>query len=622
MVSRRINSVCFGLWAILALACFTGCSHAKKQPGLIVLGIDGMDPGFVERHWNVLPHLRALRDQGSFYRLKTTTPPQSPVAWSSFITGLDPAEHGLFDFVHRDPKTLQPFSSMSGSEQPSWTLPVGPYLLPVTPSRVTSFRKGTAFWKRLSDQGIPVSVIRMPTNYPPVESGAALSGMGTPDLRGTSGSFTFFTNNPEEVSHSVSGGQIVKVRLNEGHVLLRLEGPHNSLRKDGASTTAEMQADLDQETGLIRVKSGGRTVILREGEWSDWIGVDFSLISHVSTVRGMLRLYAKSLIGTFELYSSPINIDPQAPALPVSYPAHWAQTIARETGLFFTLGIPEDTSALRQNVFRLDEFLSQTRLIAQEESKLLRYALKHFTGGLLFFYISTVDENSHILWGKHDRQLLDVYRAADAQVGEVRHSFPEVPLIVLSDHGFTSFDRAVNLNAWLQHRGFLHLEGAPDDDTTLAQIDWASTQAYAIGLNALYLNLRGREVHGIVGRGEHSRALVANLREQLLAWRDPSNGRQIVESVNEERPVAANEKIAPDLIVGYAPGYRASWKTALGGTPVNEVEDNNDEWIADHCINAADVPGVLFTSWKSKLTLPKLQEVSGIIEMSLSSASR
>ncbi len=582
-----------------------------------------MDPGFVERHWSVLPHLRALRDQGSFYRLQTTTPPQSPVAWSSFITGLDPAEHGIFDFVHRDPETLQPFSSMSGSEQPRWMVPIGPYLLPLTPSNVTSFRKGTPFWKRLSDQGVAVSVIRMPTNYPPVESaGTALSGMGTPDLRGTLGSFTLFTDNPEEVSHLVSGGQIVKVRLKDGHVVLPLEGPPNSLRKDGVSTTAELDAELDRETGLIRVKSGGRAVILKEGEWSDWVGVDFSLIPHVSTVKGMVRLYAKSLRGTFELYSSPINIDPQAPALPVSYPAHWAQKIARETGLFFTLGIPEDTAALRQHVFTLDEFLSQTRLIAQEESKLLRYELKHFAGGLLFFYISTVDENSHILWGKHDRQLVDVYRAADAQVGEIQHSFPGVPLIVLSDHGFTSFDRAVNLNAWLQHRGFLRLEGAPEDDTTLAQIDWASTEAYAIGLNALYLNLYGREVHGIVRRGEQSGALVANLREQLLAWRDPVNGRQIVESVYEERPVAVNEKIAPDLIVGYAPGYRASWKTALGGTPVNELEDNDDAWIADHCINAAGVPGVLFTSWKSKLNTPKLRDVSGIIEARFRSAGR
>jgi predicted AlkP superfamily phosphohydrolase/phosphomutase len=184
---------------------------------------------------------------------------------------------------------------------------------------------------------------------------------------------------------------------------------------------------------------------------------------------------------------------------------------------------------------------------------------------------------------------------------------------VLSDHGFTTFERAVHLNAWLKNRGFLTLTGQPADDTSLDNLDWNSTEAYAIGLNGLYINRKGREAHGTVVPGRQSQALIANLKEQLLAWRDPAGGKQIVESVYEEKPTAANAAVAPDLIVGYGRGYRASWQTALGGTPELEIEDNADSWIADHCINPADVPGVFFTSDKNSAHVANIQDVAGLI---------
>jgi predicted AlkP superfamily phosphohydrolase/phosphomutase len=586
-------------------------SHAV--PKLIVLGVDGMDPGFVERHWRDLPNLATIRDRGYFGRLGTTFPPQSPVAWSTFITGLEPAEHGLFDFVHRDAATLQPYSSMTRTEAPRWTLPVGPYLLPLSPSHVISLRKGQPFWQVLSGRGIPVSVLHMPTNYPPVEAGTALSGMGTPDLRGTLGTFSFYTDDPEELSRSVSGGVIVKVHLDAGHVALPVEGPPNSLRKDQPYTSVDLIADVDSDAPVARLAVDDAVTILRQGEWSDWMSADFPLIRHVTSVHGTFRVFAKQLHPRFELYVSPVNIDPMSPALPISAPSNWARTVASETGRFFSLGIPEDTSALRQHVFDLPQFLSQTRLVFEEERTLLRYALGHFTNGLLFFYISSIDQNSHMLWGRHDSELLDVYREVDESIGEVRRAFPSAHLIILSDHGFTTFDRAVHLNTWLKDRGFLGLSGEPGDDTSLTNVAWPSTEAYAVGLNGLYLNRKGRERKGIVLPGEQSRALILNLREQLLAWRDPANGRQIVESVYEEKPSRQNAAIAPDLIVGYGPGYRASWQTALGGTPPLEIEDNTDAWIADHCINPADVPGVLFTTDRLDAPPRGLQDVTALI---------
>ncbi len=599
----------------------TACSflhRARQSPELIVLGVDGMDPGFVERHWNSLPNLASLRDQGHFSRLGTTTPPQSPVAWSTFITGLEPAEHGIFDFVHRDPQTLQPFSSMSRTVDPRWTLPLGPYLLPLSRSRVISLRHGTPFWQLLSEHGIPVSVLRMPTNYPPVAAGHALAGMGTPDLRGTLGTFSFYTDDPEELSRSVPGGRIIKISLEDGHGVLEVEGPPNTLRKDHAFTSANLLVDVDRDHPVARLQMGDEMAILREGEWSEWMVADFPLIPHLSSVHGIFRVFAKQLHPRFELYVSAVNIDPISPALPIAAPPNWCRTVARATGRFFTMGIPEDTSALRQQIFTLPEFRAQARLVFEDERRLLRYSLRHFSGGLLFFYFSSIDQNSHMLWKQHESELLDVYRAIDDCIGEVRRAFPTVELIVLSDHGFTTFERSVNLNTWLMHRGFLTLNGPRGDDTSLGSVsltsvDWSSTEAYALGLNGLYLNRKGREAHGLVASGEQSRATEENLREQLLAWRDPVNGRRVVGAVYKVNATSQNAAVAPDLIVGYSPGYRASWQTGLGETPVEEIEDNHDAWIGDHCVNPADVPGVLFTSSRINARNPKILDVTASI---------
>ncbi|MFL6353726.1 MAG: alkaline phosphatase family protein [Bryobacteraceae bacterium] len=602
---------CIALAAAIALSIsLVACKSlhpTRHGPKLIVLGVDGMDPAFVERHWNSLPNLARLRTQGHFGRLGTTTPPQSPVAWSTFITGLEPAEHGIFDFVHRDPQTLQPFSSMSRTEEPRWALPLGPYILPFSGSHVVSLRQGTAFWQLLSEHGVPVSVIRMPTNYPPVSAGTALSGMGTPDLRGTLGTFSFYTDDPEELSRAVAGGRIIKVRLEGGHGVLQVEGPPNALRKDRSFTSANLVVDVDRDYPVARLQIGENPAIIREGEWSEWITADFSLIPHLSSVTGIFRVFAKQLHPRFELYVSPINIDPISPALPIAAPSGWSRTIAHDIGPFFTMGTPEDTSALRQQVFTFPEFRTQTQLVFEDERRLLRYSLRHFAGGLLFFYFSSIDQNSHMLWGRHESELLEVYRAVDECIGEVRTQFARTELIVLSDHGFTTFDRAINLNTWLLDRGFLTLNRRPGAGASLGNVDWSSTEAYALGLNGLYLNLKNREQHGIVASGEQNRAIIAKLREQLLAWRDPVNGRHPVEAVSEVNSTPQSASVAPDLIVGYSPGYRGSWQTGLGETPAQEIVDNNDAWIGDHCINPANVPGVLFTSRKVKartLTIP------------------
>jgi predicted AlkP superfamily phosphohydrolase/phosphomutase len=597
---------CAAAVLFFALAAAAGCRARSAANGrqVIVIGVDGMDPGFVEQHWPDLPNLARLRERGGFAHLATTTPPQSPVAWSTFITGLDPSGHGIFDFVDRDPDTMQPFLSMAQTRPARFTIPIGPYELPLTHSQVTSLRKGKAFWQLLEEHGIPATIIRIPSNYPPVDAGAGLAGMGTPDLRGTQGTFAFYTDDPGVNPGAVAGGVIVQTQVVNGHAALNLEGPPNSLRRDHAIASVPLHVDIDPEQPLARVQVGDELAIVREGEWSGWIPADFALIPHLVSVRGMFRVYARQLHPRFELYVSPVNVDPLSPDLPISVPKSFSRDITRRIGRYSTIGIPEDTSALRQGVFNLPEFLSESRLILEDERKLLNDSLSGFREGFLFFYFSSVDQNSHILWGQYNPELLEFYRAVDAGIGEAMRRAPSAELMVMSDHGFASFRRAVNLNNWLHEQGLLALKkplgtGAP----TFEDIDWRHSKMYAMGLNALYVNLAGRERFGIVHPGEECNALIQLVRQQLLALRDPENGAVVVETVNPTHAAS------PDLIVGYARDYRASWQTGTGGFSTATIENNDDAWIADHCINAADVPGVLLTTRKIQLQDPGLKDL-------------
>lgn len=566
-----------------------------------------MDPGFVERHWDDLPNLRRLRDRGGLTRLATTNPPQSPVAWSSFITGTDPAEHGLFDFVHREPSTMEAISSMAEVTGSVHNLAIGPWLLPLSSAHVRSFRKGRAFWEILSDAGIPVTVVRMPTNYPPVQkAGFAIAGMGTPDLEGTFGTFTYYTDDPFEHARDVSGGRIVPVMAANHRVVLPVEGPANTLRRDRRKTSLDLIADIDEDAMAAHFRIGEEEFVLKQGEWSPWIHVRFPLLGDFAGTSGIFRLYLQQLSPGIRIYRSPLNIDPEDPALPVASPATYGVDVAKRIGPYYTQGIEEDTSALRQGALELPEYLAQSRIVSDEHTALLRDTLDHFHDGFLFFYFSEIDQNSHVLWGRHDDELLKTYQIVDRDIGMVLDRAGSATVIVMSDHGFASFDYAVNLNTWLYQEGFLALRQGVRDET-IAGIDWKRTKAYAMGLNALYINLAGREKNGIVSREAERGAVIADLRHRLLELRDPASGKPVVADVTE---LHSASRFAPDLIVGYEPGYRASWETALGGIPIGVIRENTDAWLADHCISAAAVPGVLIGTRTPYVSNPQIKDVT------------
>ena len=613
MLFSRLNSrLALFLACLLLSACHQSSSAAVKK--VIVLGIDGMDPGFLERHWAELPNLSHLRDTGGFRRMQTTTPPQSPVAWSSVITGLDPAGHGIFDFIHRDPETLSPYSSMSETRPPDTVLPIGPWRIPLSDGHVEIFRHGEAFWEPLAEQGIPVNILRMPTNFPPVPEGRALGGMGTPDLLGTFGTYTFFTNDSSIDELVVnSGGVIVPVKVADHRVEMPITGPENTLREDGTAPILPMIAWVDPSEPVARFQVGEQDFILNQGEWSEWVPVEFPMIPGLVSSHGMIRVYAKSLGDRFQVYVSPVNLDPTQPDLPISEPPDYSAELAEEVGMYYTQGMAEDTSALREGVLSHEEYLQQSNLVSTEHLRLLHHAVDELDSGFLFFHFFGIDQNSHMLWGKYEDELLETYKLVDREVGWVSEHAPDATLIVMSDHGFGTFDRAVHLNSWLRDNGLLTmLDPAKPGEEGFENIDWSRTRAYAVGLNAIYINQYGRERNGVVEAGHRTEAVLQEIRDKLVEFRDPQTGERVVEEVyltSSDDPA----KNAPDLIVGFRPSFRASWQTTLGGTPIELIEDNLDAWIGDHCIAPQFVPGVLLSNKKLRAETPKLTDVPATV---------
>ena len=503
---------------------------------------------------------------------------------------------------------------MAQTNEGGHTIPLGPYRLPLSKGTVRNLRNGTPFWKILSDHGVPVTILRMPTNFPPVKAGIAVSGMGTPDLRGTFGTFTYYTDDPCQKTHEVSGGDVIHVNLNpRSSVALTIPGPANSLRADQAPTSVTMRVDVDPTEPVARFELGDQKFILRQGEWSDWIHAEFPLIPALSSAAGMFRVYAKQFHPRFEIYVSPINIDPEDPALPITNPPSYSEELVHAIGPFYTQGSAQDTSAWRQGVLTREEYLEQSRDVSEEMLAMLRHAINEFHEGFLFFHFYGVDQNSHMLWGKYDDDLLATYRMVDDTIGWVRKKLPEATLMVMSDHGFTRFDRAVHVNAWLREQGYLALlDPSKPGGENFGNIDWSRTRAYAAGLNAVYINQEGRELHGIVSPGPPTDKLIDEIRERLVQFHDPANGNPVVHSaaVPARQFHGGQLDSAPDLIVGYYPGYRGSWQTALGQTPMTLIDDNTDEWRGDHCIDAEFVPGALLTTQKIRLDKPHLYDLT------------
>lgn len=632
--------------AALGLGCSflpTGCWFSSKPKGkkkVLVLGIDGMDTHLTREYMRqgLLPNFTRLANKGSMRSVASSIPPQSPVAWSHFTVGAPTSVHGIYDFIHRDPQTMLPYLSTSNVVPPDKTLHLGNWKIPLSKGQTENLRKGKPFWEYLAERDIPTTIFKVPANFPcRSEKVNMVSGMGTPDLRGGYGSFTLFTTAPHLFKDDMTGGKLIPVTFQGQRLRTHLPGPLNTLKKSSPETKIPLEIWRDRDHPLVRIVVQNKQFLLQQGGWTGWIQLSFSMLEPFYDVKGICKLYVKSVHPDFTMYVSPINIDPSNPALPVVTSENYGEELVTNVGHFYTQGLPEDTKALSEGVLNEKEYLDLAYQIIHERRRLLDYELKRFARedtGMLFFYFSSLDQDTHMYWRtidphhplydeelyqKYGHTLKELYIVMDKILGEVLGqndmNDPNLSLMVMSDHGFAPFRRQVNVNTWLFENGYLSLSDSRNVENKgyFENVNWSRTSAYNVGINSIYLNLKGREKYGTVSESQ-ARQLLKKIRRDLLNLVDAPTGENAVSRVwivpEEERRLHAH---APDLIVGWNLGYRTSWGSILGGFSREVVSDNLDKWSGDHCIDPNLVPAILFTNKRVTKENPNLCDITATI---------
>jgi len=500
---------------------------------------------------------------------------------------------------------------------------MGDWQIPLGGGEVNLMRKGRPFWGRLSEHGIPSTVFQIPANYPVDATPGvnAVSGMGTPDMVGSYGTFTYLTEeNPSDYG-DFAGGKVIRVTPRNHIIETKIDGPPTPFKVAGEATFVEIKAYRDPRERVIKFSIQGQDFVLKQGEWSEWIPISFPMLADFSTVAGMVRLYVKEVHPQFKVYVSPVNIDPMDTTMPICFPQNYCQELSQIVGRFYTQGFPADQKALSEGVLSNEEYLDQADIVLEESRANFDFELNRFQEGMFFFYFSTIDQNCHMMWRNMDpnhplyepnesprvkNAILNYYKSMDEilrqTLGKVDN---QTTLLCLSDHGFAPFTRELNLNTWLLEKGYITLT----DPSMLGKgefyryVDWSKTKAYALGINGIYFNVRGRENRGSVDPGEMP-ALKKKLAAELQTVRDPLNGAPVLTKAYDPYEIysGAYVDLAPDLVLGYRSGYRSSDDSVLGKFPKEIVRDRKDLWAADHCVDPQVVPGILLSNrnWSKK----------------------
>jgi predicted AlkP superfamily phosphohydrolase/phosphomutase len=589
-----------------------------------------MDPALAEQ-WmadGLLPNFSHLAATGRYQHLGTTNPAQSPVAWASFATGHNPGEHNIFDFIRRNATDYSPDFSISKIEAPNRSVGAFGYQIPLDKGAIINRRKGEPFWMAAEKQGQRASVLRVPVTFPPDPVHRMLSGMGVPDLLGTQGTYTLFTT--DFTRSSAIGGRVVRVHLKNGVVDTSIEGPTHPLKSNAEPLTTSLKITKEGKDS-VWIEVGDARFKLKSEQWSDWVPLEYRFAG-VMSVQGMVRFYLVKRFSGLSLYVSPINIDPRNPAVPISSPPEYAAELADKIGLYHTLGMPEETWSLNEKRIPDEAYLEMVRQVLAEREAMLFDTLSQKDSELVVAVFVQTDRISHMFWRGLDKShplygesseaargaIQWIYQEADRILGKTLDQLnPEDRLIVLSDHGFSSFRRAINLNRWLVDQGYLVLKpGQSEASMLFSQVDWTHSRAYALGLNGVFINEKGRESQGIVEQQDIP-ALKQELMAQLTTLVDSDNGEQAITRVYDKKVIyrGSNASDAPDIVIGYAPGYRASWETVLGAIPEALMYTNTDNWSGDHCIDPSHVPGVLFTSFKPEQPVTSIQDIRRLIDL-------
>ena len=631
--------------ALVVLAAITiGCGKRTPAPApdrglpkVVILGFDGVDPKLLSK-WMAagkLPNLAALAAEGTFRPLRSTNPPQSPVAWSTFATGLNPGKHGIYDFVKRDPASYLPEIATSTVTSP--TMRLGLWLS--KPPRGVNPRRGETFWKRASDAGVRVSVLNVPYAFPPDDvsgTGRELSGLGTPDLLGTNSTFFYYATDltQKELATPVGGGKLARLTLAGDRAETKLHGPPDPSREDEEALTLPLVFVRDLASKKVTVRLADASATVGEGEWTPWMAFAFQ-VSPFYKIHGICRFYVLEAEPALRVYGSPLNYHPEEPYVPFTSPERFSVDLARAVGLYKTVGWDHDTSGL--NAERLDEkaFLQDVAMVEDQREKMLARALAAGDWDLLVSVSTATDRVSHMFYrlldpthprydaalaAKYGDAIEKSYERMDRTVGEVRKRLPPgATLIVLSDHGFHAFRRGLHTNSWLVRNGYMKLhpsEESPDGKFCTKEffptVDWSATKAYALGTGQVYLNLEGRERDGIVATEEAGR-LAAEIARKLESFQDPATGERPLQRVYLGRDIfrGADPAEMPDLQLAFRDGWRTSWETMLGGIPNALTALNTRKWSGDHAASdVADTPGVILVNRRVDLRTPGIMDIA------------
>ena len=661
--------------ALLA-ALFPLAASAKEK--VIVLGFDGVDARYTEQWMNEgkLPNMARLRAQGTFRPLRPTVPAQTPVSWSTFSTGIDPGRTGIFDFLRRDPKTYLPvFAAFDETKEPFFLGEKNPFVaaaaifvilaliglffrrtariamlviaaaaaagafvatktyIPVTKPGVINRRQGIPFWEAAANAGRKARVVHVPVTFPAHDfpDGEMLSGLGVPDVSGRVGKPFFFTSELDfhRAGNNEFSIEVVQLEDNKGRINAKIQGPPNKLFGTPPYISIPMTITVANDRNSITIEESGQKVTLRPGEWSGWTDFVFPF-NPLIKIHGISRFHLIASQPEVKLYLSPINFDPRSlpPGFNISAPPKWAPQLARDYGLYKTLGWQIDTWAISEGFADEQMFWDDMTFTVAQDRKMF----DAFLAGddeLMVQCFEFPDRVGHVFWRLMDPKhpaydaalhakwgdaLLRAYQLMDAIVGDAMAAAEKknAALIVLSDHGFASFRKSVNYNTWLVMNGYMALKtGVQVKDRNVEMlfdqgqfwenVDWAHTRAYAMGLGEMYINVKGREAQGIVNPGAEYEALKAELKSRLVTMTDMETMERPVRRVlaREEIYRQFDPNMIPDLFVTNNDGYRVSWQTSLGGVPKNLIEPNKQVWSGDHCsVDPEIVKGIFFYNRK------------------------
>ncbi len=534
-------------------------------------------------------------------------------------------------------------------------------------------RKGRTMWELAGNAGKKVQVIRVPATFPaePIDGGHMLSGLGVPDMRGRVGTPAFYTSDP-----AFKGGsnefslELLRLPARRGTIKTRIVGPYNkpfydyvvaqrtvdtpdkerakaerAVRRElddaGIARRIDLPLTLEASDSELTLSVAGQTQTLEVGDWSDWVELTFpvnAVVDRLQPLKGIARFKLLQLEPELELYLSPLSFHPDCHPVAFSWPPDYSEEIKERFGLYKTIGWALDTWSLPSGVGDEELFLEDMSFTVAKYEELMEGLLAEGQNDLYIQIFYFPDRIGHLFWQYMDDEhplhdpvraeryrgeMLAAYKKMDEIVGRARElAGPDVLFLVCSDHGFSSFRRGVNYNNWLVENGFMTLKGKPGSKATLEKlfdtkdlfgdVDWSRTKAYAMGLGSIYINLAGREKHGIVLPGPEYDEVVGQIKAGLEALVDDTTGARPVRQVytRDEMYSGYREELIPDLRAASDLNYRVSWQTSLGGFGETVIEDNKKAWSGDHCSNDPQVvPGIFFSNRPINTEHPRMLDI-------------